>query len=57
MSLDLLDLVGDSKREIKKENKKKLHALLDKYGSVKEIEKRGDLKDGFELDFARGTVL
>ena len=53
MSLDLLDLVGDSKREIKKENKKKLHALLDKYGSVEEIERNGSLKDGFELDFAR----
>ena len=53
MSLDLLDLVGDSKREIKKENKKKLHALLDKYGSVEEIEQNGSLKDGFELDFAR----
>ena len=53
MSLDLLDLVGDSKREIKKENKKKLHKLLDKYGSVEEIERSGDLKDGFELDFAR----
>ena len=53
MSLDLLDLVGDSKMATKKENKKKLHALLDKYGSVEEIEQNGSLKDGFELDFAR----
>ena len=53
MSLDLLDLVDDSKREIKKENKKKLHALLDKYGSVEEIERSGVLRDEFELDFAR----
>ena len=53
MNYDLLDLIGDSKREIKKENKRKLHVLLDKYGSVEEIERSGELKDGFELDFAR----
>ena len=53
MNYDLLDLIGDSKREIKKENKRKLHALLDKYGSVEEIERSGELKDGFEFDFAR----
>ena len=53
MDFNLFDLVGDSKREIKKENKRKLHALLDKYGSVEEIERNGDLRDGVELDFAR----
>ena len=37
----------------KKENKKKLHKLLDKYGSVEELERTGNLRDGFELDFAR----
>ncbi len=53
MTFNLLDLVSDSKLATKKENKKKLHKLLDKYGSVEEIERSGDLKDGFELDFAR----
>lgn len=53
MTFNLLDLVSDSKLATKKENKKKLHKLLDKYGSVKEIERNGDLRDGFELDFAR----
>ena len=53
MTYSLMDLVGDSKMATKKENKKKLHALLDKYGSVEEIERSGDLKDGYELDFAR----
>ena len=53
MTYSLMDLVGDSKMATKKENKKKLHALLDKYGSVEEIERSGDLRDGFELDFAR----
>ena len=48
-----MDLVSDSKLAIKKENKKKLHKLLDKYGSIEEIERSGDLKDGFELDFAK----
>ncbi len=32
MNYDLLDLIGDSKREIKKENKRKLYALLEKLG-------------------------
>ena len=53
MTFNLLDLVSDSKLATKKENKKKLHKLLDKYGSVEEIERSGDLRDGFELDFAR----
>jgi hypothetical protein len=53
MTFNLLDLVSDSKLATKKENKKKLHKLLDKYGSVEEIERNGDLRDGFELDFAR----
>ena len=53
MTFNLLDLVGDSKMATKRENKKKLHELLDKYGSVEEIERSGDLKDGYELDFAR----
>ena len=53
MTFNLLDLVSDSKIATKKENKKKLHELLDKYGSVEEIERSGDLKDGYELDFAR----
>ncbi|MBR5598679.1 MAG: hypothetical protein IKW39_01420 [Alphaproteobacteria bacterium] len=53
MTFNLLDLVSDSKLATKKENKKKLHKLLDKYGSIEEIERSGDLKDGFELDFAR----
>ena len=53
MDFNLLDLVGDSKRAMKKVNKKKLHVLLNKYGSVEEIERSGNLKDGFELDFAR----
>ena len=53
MTYSLIDLVGDSKLATKRENKKKLHKLLDKYGSVEEIEKNGSLKDGFELDFAR----
>ena len=48
-----MDLVGDSKMATKRENKKKLHKLLDKYGSVEAIERSSDLKDGFELDFAR----
>ena len=52
-SLSIMDLVSDSKLATKKENKKKLHKLLDKYGSVEEIERNGDLRDGFELDFAR----
>ena len=49
----LMDLVSDSKLATKKENKKKIHKLLDKYGSVEAIERSGDLQDGFELDFAR----
>ncbi len=53
MTYSLMDLVGDSKMATKRENKKKLHKLLDKYGSVEEIERSGDLKDGYELDFAR----
>ena len=53
MIRNILDLVGEGKIAKKKENKKKLHALLDKYGSVEEIERSGELKDGFELDFAR----
>ena len=53
MDFNLLDLVSDSKLATKKENKKKLHKLLDKYGSIEEIERSGDLKDGFELDFAK----
>ena len=53
MTYSLMDLVGDSKMATKRENKKKLHVLLDKYGSVEEIERSGDLKDGYELDFAR----
>ncbi len=53
MVYNLFDLVGDSKMATKRENKKKLHKLLDKYGSVEEIERSGDLRDGFELDFAR----
>ena len=52
-SLSIMDLVSDSKLATKKENKKKLHKLLDKYGSIEEIERNGDLRDGFELDFAR----
>ena len=48
-----MDLVGESKIATKRENKKKLHKLLDKYGSVEEIERSGDLRDNFELDFAR----
>ncbi len=39
MDFNLLDLVSDSKLATKKENKKKLHKLLDKYGSIKEIER------------------
>ena len=50
---NLMDLVGDSKMATKRENKKKLHKLLDKYGSVEEIERSGDLRDNFELDFAK----
>jgi len=53
MTFNLLDLVGESKIATKRENKKKLHKLLDKYGSVEEIEQSGDLRDNFELDFAR----
>ena len=53
MTFNLLNLVDESKMATKRENKKKLHALLDKYGSVEEIERNGDLRDGFELDFAR----
>jgi len=53
MTYNLMDLVGDSKMATKRENKKKLHKLLDKYGSVEEIERSGDLRDNFELDFAR----
>ena len=53
MSFNLLDLISDSKIATKRENKKKLHKLLDKYGSIEEIERSGDLKDGFELDFAK----
>ena len=53
MTFNLLNLVGDSKLAIRRENKKKLHKLLDKYGSVEDIERSGDLRDGFELDFAR----
>ena len=53
MSFNLLDLISDSKIATKKENKRKLHKLLDKYGSVEVIERSGELKDGFELDFAR----
>ena len=49
MTFNLLDLVGDSKLAIRRENKKKLHKLLDKYGSVEDIERSGDLRDGFEL--------
>ena len=52
-SISMMDLVGDSERAIKKENKKKLHKLLDKYGSVEAIEQNGDMRDSFELDFAR----
>ena len=48
-----MDLIGDSKLATKKENKKKLHKLLDKYGSVEAIERSSDLRDGFEFDFAR----
>ena len=53
MTYSLKDLVGESTLATKKENKKKLHKLLDKYGSVEEIKRSGDLRDGFELDFAR----
>ena len=53
MTFNLSDLVSDSKFAAKKENKEKLNKLLDKYGSVEEIERSGDLRDGFELDFAR----
>ena len=53
MDFNLLNLLSDSKLATKRENKKKLHKLLDKYGSVEAIERSGDLKDGFELDFAR----
>ena len=53
MTFNLLDLVSDSKLATKRENKKKLHKLLDKYGSIEEIERSGDMKDGFELDFAK----
>ena len=47
----LMDLVSDSKLATKKENKKKIHKLLDKYGSVEAIERSGNLRDSFELDF------
>ena len=50
---NLMDLVGESKIATKRANKRKLHKLLDKYGSVEEIERSGDLRDNFELDFAR----
>jgi hypothetical protein len=53
MTYNLMDLVGDSERALKRANKRKLHKLLDKYGSVEEIEQSGDLRDNFELDFAR----
>jgi len=53
MTYNLMDLVDESKLATKRENKKKLHKLLDKYGSVEEIERSGDLRDNFELDFAR----
>jgi hypothetical protein len=53
MSFNLLDLISDSRIATKRENKKKLHKLLDKYGNVEEIERSGDLKDGYELDFAK----
>ena len=53
MTYNLMDLVGDSERALKRANKRKLHKLLDKYGSVEEIERSGDLRDNFELDFAK----
>ena len=53
MDFNFLDLVSDSKLATKRENKKKLHKLLDKYGSVEAIERSSDLRDGFQLDFAR----
>ena len=33
-SLSIMDLVSDSKLATKKVNKKKLHELLNKYGSI-----------------------
>ena len=48
----MFNLIGDSEIAIKKANKKKLHELLDKYGSVGEIERSGNLQDAYPFDFA-----
>ena len=54
----MFNLIGDSEIAIKKANKKKLHELLDKYGSVGEIERSGNLQDAYAFDFAKinGTL-
>ena len=49
----MFNLIGDSEIAIKKANKKKLHELLDKYGSVGEIERSGNLQDAYAFDFAK----
>ena len=54
----MFNLIGDSEIAIKKANKRKLHELLNKYGSVREIERSGNLQDAYAFDFAKinGTL-
>ena len=48
-----MDVVGDSDYSIKKANKKKLHELLNKYGSIEALERTADLRDSYAFDFAK----
>ena len=52
-SLSIMDLVSDSDVATKKVNKKKLHELLNKYGSIEALEKTADLRDSYAFDFAK----
>ena len=44
--------IWESREETKRENKKKLNKLLDKYGSREGIDKNADVRDSYEYMFA-----
>jgi 5'-3' exonuclease len=52
-SLSIMDFGNDSDYATKKINKKKLHELLNKYGSIEALEKTADLRDSYAFDFAK----
>lgn len=49
---NLFEYIRDSREETKRENKKKLNKLLDKYGSREGIDKNADVRDSYEYMFA-----